>query len=81
MAVTMASPPAWSSACAPCWRQRFNYVFGMQPLGVRNALLLIYARENNAIGQAKALHEFGLQNLAAKRVRARLKDRPEPASG
>ena len=56
-------------------------LFGVQALGVGNALLLVDAGEDNAGRQAEAGDKIGFENLAAQRVGARLKDCPEARVG
>ena len=52
-------------------------VFRMQALGLGNALLLVDAGEDDAVGEAQALDEIGFEDFAAQRVGARLEDGPE----
>ena len=51
-------------------------VFGVKAFGVGDALLLIDAGENDAVGEAQAGDEFGLEDLATEGVGAGLEDCP-----
>src|SRR5208282_5972109 len=53
-----------------------DYVFRVQTLGVWDALLLIDAGQDDAVGEAQALYEFGFQYLAAKSIRTRFQHCP-----
>ncbi len=57
--------------------ERIDNIFRMQPLGIGNALLLIDAGENHAIGEAQAFHQLVFEHLAAQRVGARFEHGPE----
>ena len=54
-----------------------NHIFGVQALGVGDALLLIDAGENDVVGEAQAFDQIGFEHFAAKRVGARLEHGPE----
>ncbi len=54
-----------------------NDVFRMETLGLGNALLLIDAGEDDAVGEAKAGDEIGGEDFAAQRVGARFENGPE----
>ncbi len=73
MASTSGSSSAWRSGGV----ERADDLFRVQALGVGNALLLVDAGENDAIGEAQACDQIGLEHLAAQRVGARLQHCPE----
>ena len=52
-------------------------VFGMQALGVRDALLLIDAGQNHVIGETETFNEIVFEHFAPQRVGARLQHGPE----
>ena len=60
-----------------CGVERADDIFGMEALGLGDALLLVDAGENDAIGEAKAGDEIGFEHFAAQRVGARLENGPE----
>jgi hypothetical protein len=53
----------------------------MQALGGRNLLRVKDRSEDDLIGEREALHQLGLEDVAAKSIRARLENRPETPSG
>ena len=53
-------------------------LFGIEPLGFGNALLLVNAGEHHAIGETQARDELVGEHLAAQRVGARFEHGPEP---
>jgi hypothetical protein len=52
--------------------QRAHHLFRVEPLGLRNALLLVDAGQHNAVGQAQALDQIAFEHLAPERIRTRL---------
>ena len=49
----------------------------MQALGIRDALLLIDAGEDDAVGKTEAFDQIALEDFAAERIGARFEDCPK----
>ena len=60
-----------------CGVEGADDIFRMQALGFGDALLLVDAGEDDAVGEAEAGDEIGRENFAAQRVGARLEHGPE----
>ncbi len=76
MAATIASASGRTSAGVPSAFSA-RTTLRVQALGLGNALLLVDAGQNDAIGQAQAGDQIGCKHLAAQRVGARLEHRPK----
>jgi len=57
--------------------EQANDIFRVQMLGLGDALLLVDAGEDHAVGKAQAGDEVGFEDFAAKGVGARFQNRPD----